>query len=125
MCISEHTLSAFANRERTNTMKLLRVSSVGGLLLAVLTALGCSQSPTKSPDVTGAVRQSLDQAGLKDVSVKQDRDRGVVTLGGHVASDAAKNQAEGIAKPLAAGQVVADEIAVIPPGEERVAKTVN
>ncbi|MBK5295295.1 MAG: hypothetical protein JJE04_26910 [Acidobacteriia bacterium] len=31
-----------------------------------------------------SIRSSLDQAGFKDVSVKQDRDKGVVTLGGHV-----------------------------------------
>ena len=46
---------------------------------------GCSRTSTKSPDVSGAVRQSLDQSGLKDVSVSDDRDNGVVTLGGHVA----------------------------------------
>jgi hypothetical protein len=33
------------------------------------------------------MRKSLDQAGFKDVSVSQDRDKGVVTLGGQVASD--------------------------------------
>ena len=86
---------------------------------------GCSRTSTKSPDVSGAVRQSLDQSGLKDVSVSDDRDNGVVTLGGHVASDDAKSQAESIAKSVAAGQVVANEVAVIPPGVEREAKTVN
>ncbi len=86
---------------------------------------GCSRTSTKSPDVSGAVRQSLDQSGLKDVSVSDDRDNGVVTLGGHVGSDDAKSQAESIAKSVAAGQVVANEVAVIPPGVEREAKTVN
>ena len=92
----------------------------------VLGALGgCTRSADKTPDVSGAVRQSLDQAGLKDVSVSQDRDKGVVTLGGHVASEDAKNQADSIAKTTAAGQVVANEVAVIPPGAESAAKTVN
>ena len=86
---------------------------------------GCSTTPTKSPDVTGPVRQSLDGAGLKDVSVSQDRDKGVVTLKGHVASDAEKAQAESIASSQAAGQVVANEIAVIPQGAATQAKNIN
>jgi osmotically-inducible protein OsmY len=48
--------------------------------------------------------------------VSQDRDKGVVTLGGHVPSDTEKSQAESITKSIAGGQVVADEIAVVPPG---------
>src|SRR6266536_3698862 len=93
-------------------------------LLLVTTLVGCSTT-TKSPDVSDSIRKSLDQAGLKDVSVSQDRDKGVVTLGGHVAADADKAQAESIAKSNAAGQVVANQIAVIPPGVENDAKTVN
>src|SRR5262249_23626608 len=58
-------------------------------------------------------------------SVSQDRDKGLVTLTGHVASDPDKQQAESIATSLAAGQVVADEIAVLPPGVENDAKEVN
>ena len=88
-------------------------------------ATGCTRTSTKSPDVAGAIRQSLDQSGLKDVSVKDDRDNGVVTLGGHVASEDAKSQAESIARTFAGGQVVANQVAVIPPGIEREAKTVN
>jgi len=66
----------------------------------------------------------LDRAGLKDVSESQDREKGVVTLGGHTDSDAAKMQAEEIAKSLSAGQVVSNEIAVLPPGDSD-AKRVN
>jgi osmotically-inducible protein OsmY len=75
--------------------------------------------------VTAPIRQSLNRAGLKDVSVSQDRDKGVVTLGGHVVSDGDKSQAEAMAKSLAGAQVVADQIAVIPPGFEKEAKAVN
>jgi osmotically-inducible protein OsmY len=88
-------------------------------------AAGCSSTPTKSPDVSGTVRKDLDQAHLNDVSVSQDRDKGVVTIGGHVASDVDKAQAETIAKTDAAGQVVANEIAVLPPNNESAAKSVN
>ena len=43
----------------------------------------------------------------------------------HVSTDADKAQAESIAKSNAVGQVVADEIAVIPPAGASEAKTVN
>ena len=103
-------------------MKTLR------LLLTLLTlsiaVAGCSGT-TKSPDVSDSIRKSLDQAGLKDVSVSQDRDKGVVTLGGHVPSDGDKSQAESIAKSMAGGQVVSNQIGVIPPAAESDAKTVN
>ena len=106
-------------------MKTLRLSVAMVALLAVGILAGCSQTATKSPDVSDGIRKSLDQAGFKDVSVSQDRDKGVVTLGGHVASDGDKMQAETLAKSLAAAQVVADQIAVIPPGLEKDAKAVN
>jgi hyperosmotically inducible periplasmic protein len=93
-------------------------------LLVVGTLVGCSTS-TKSRDVSDSIRKSLDQAGLKDVTVSQDRDKGVVTLGGHVAADADKLQAESLAKSIADQQVVANQIAVTPPGVESEAKTVN
>lgn len=94
-------------------------------LLAVGTLAGCSSEPTKSPDVTDNIRKSFDQAGFKDVKVNQDRTKGVVTLDGQVPSDMDKSQAETIAKSIAVGQVVADQIAVVPPAAESDAKAVN
>ena len=78
-------------------MKTLKTCLAVFLLFGLGTLAGCSATP-KSPDIVDPVRQSLDQAGLKDVSVSQDRDKGVVTLGGHVASDADKAQAETLTK---------------------------
>jgi hyperosmotically inducible periplasmic protein len=95
------------------------------MLLAVGTLVGCSGAATKSPDVADNIRKSLDQAGLKDVTVTQDRDKGIVTLGGQVASDGDKAQAESLAKSLAGAQVVANQIAVIPVGAEKDAKTMD
>jgi hyperosmotically inducible periplasmic protein len=95
------------------------------VLVAVSALVGCSSRPARSPDIAVSVRQSLDQAGLKDVTVSQDRDKGVVTLGGHVSTDADKAQAEFLARPIAVGQVVAVQIAVIPVGAEKEAKTIN
>src|SRR6202140_4996406 len=105
-------------------MKTLRLLVSLVTLLTVGTLAGCSGT-TKSPDVSDTIRKSLDQAGLKDVSVSQDRDKGVVTLGGHVPSDGEKSQAESIAKSIAGGQVVSNQIGVIPPAAESEAKTVN
>jgi hyperosmotically inducible protein len=93
------------------------------LVLAAI-SVGCTASE-KSPVVSDSIRKSLDQAGLKNVSVSQDRDKGVVTLSGNVAADGDKGRAEAIAKAIANGQVVADQIAVLPPGSESDAKTVN
>jgi hyperosmotically inducible protein len=106
-------------------MKTLKLCLTILTLLAVGSFVGCSGISTKSPDVSNSIRKSLDEAGLKDVSVTQDRDKGVLTLGGNVATDSAKAQAESIAKSIATGQVVANQIAVMPPGGERDAKTVN
>ena len=87
---------------------------------------GCStENKAKAPDVSGQIRNSLNQAGLKDVSVSQDREKGVVTLKGSTTSDSDKEQAESIAKSIASSQVVANEIAVRPPGEESPARKVE
>jgi len=94
-------------------------------LAAFGTLAGCSTSSTEAADVSGSIRTSLEQAGLKDVSVTQDRDKHVVTLGGHVATDGDKGQAESIARTMAGIQVVANQIAVLPPGEESDAKRMN
>jgi hyperosmotically inducible periplasmic protein len=106
-------------------MKKLRLSVAVLTLLAVGTLAGCSGTAA-SPDVSDHIfRKSLNQAGFKDVSVNQDRDKGIVTLGGQVASENEKSQAESLAKSLAGAQVVADQIAVIPKGVEKEAKAVN
>jgi hyperosmotically inducible periplasmic protein len=95
------------------------------VLVAAAALTGCASSPTKSADVSQSVRKSLDEAGLKDVTVSQDRDKGIVTLGGNVSTEGDKSRAEFLVRPLAANQVVAVQIAVIPVGDEKDAKAVN
>ena len=106
-------------------MRTFSVCLASLALLVVGILVGCSQTPTKSPDVSDAIRKSLDQAGFKDVSVAQDREKGVVTLAGHVAAEGDKSQAESIAKSIAGGQVVANQIAMVLTGAESQSKTVN
>jgi hyperosmotically inducible protein len=100
---------------------MFRIMSITVLTVALLT--GCS-STTKAPSVTGNIRSSLDQAGLKNVSVSQDRDKGVITLTGNVASDADKARAAQIAQSMSANQVVANEVAILPPGEAGQTRTI-
>ncbi|HXM93064.1 MAG TPA: BON domain-containing protein [Candidatus Dormibacteraeota bacterium] len=100
----------------------LLLTLIPALLIGI--SVGCSNTP-KSPDVSDSIRKSLDQSDYKDVSVKQDREKGVVTLSGTVSSENDKAQAESIAKSIAGSQVVANEIAVRPPGDESTAKKVE
>jgi hypothetical protein len=85
-------------------------------MVVIGTLAGCSSKSTRSADVSGGIRTSLDQAGLKAVPVTEDHDKGVVTLGGTVTADVYKSQAESIATSMAG--------AVIPPGQ-RDAKKMN
>ena len=97
----------------------------GSLLLGALLTFGGCENRTKTASVADSIHTSLNNAGYKDVTVKQDRDKGVVTLKGTVPSDSDKAQAESIAKAQAGNQVVANEIAVVPPNNDSAAKTVN
>ena len=67
-------------------MKTLKLCVAVLMLFALGSLMSCSGTSAKSPEVADSIRKSLDQAGLKAVSVSQDRDKGVVTLGGHVAA---------------------------------------
>jgi hyperosmotically inducible protein len=99
-------------------LSLLAVAAVG-------TLAGCSTTLTKAADVSGSIRTSMEQAGLKGVTVSQDRDKGVVTLGGNVTTDDDKSKAESIARSISGPQVVSNQIAVLPLGVENVAHKVN
>ncbi len=99
------------------SMKLLLVVLL--TVFVVGTTVGCSRFSAKSPEVSNSIHRALNQAGLKDVSVSQSRDKGVVTLAGQVTSEDQKVQAESLAKSFAGTQVVANQIAVIPVGAEK------
>ncbi len=90
----------------------LLVSSV--VLAGTLTVAGCHQNAAH-PDVKDAVTNSLNSNQLSNVSVSQDRDKGVMTLTGNVDSADKKSQAETLAKQAAPDYTVANEIGVRPP----------
>jgi len=91
-------------------------------LLLLIVGTGCSRNLSR--DVKDDVKRSLEQAGLNDVKVDQDRDTGVVTLSGQVKSEEEKTRAETAAKAAAGGQVVSNQIAVRPVGFESEAKEI-
>lgn len=100
--------------------------------LAIILALGllaglsaCSKQRASTPSVKENVERALDQAGLKQVEVNEDRDKGVVTLQGSVQSADQKAQAAEVAKPAAGGMVVANEISVEPQGMEGQARKIE
>jgi hyperosmotically inducible protein len=93
-------------------------------MLAAGVLAGCAHT-AKPPDVSENLRKALDQAGLQKVSINQDRDKGVVTLGGQVATDNDKAQAEAVAKSIVEGEVVSVQIAVVPVGRESEARAMN
>src|SRR5206468_2250556 len=92
---SEHSIRS-AGRGEKQIMKSLNSILIG---MALAITLACTN--TKAPDVTDNVRHALDNAGLSDVHVSQDRDKNVVTLTGNVATDDDKARAESIAKSQA------------------------
>ena len=106
-------------------MKTRELVLTGLTLLAIGAFLVGCKTTSKSPDVADSIQKSIHDAGLKDVTVTQDRDKGIVTLSGRVVADNEKSQAEAMAKSLAAGQVVADQIAVVPPGTAQETMAVN
>jgi hyperosmotically inducible periplasmic protein len=105
-------------------MKIAKMATCGLLAMGIAAGLACSQR-NKEPDVRANIRQALDQAGLNSVSVSQDRERGVVTLTGNVATDDEKSRADSIAKSIAGTQVVSDQVGVRPAGAESTAKKVD
>jgi osmotically-inducible protein OsmY len=100
-------------------------SCQAALALAILALAGCSTGSTNSSGVAAGIRTSLDQADLKDVSVSQDLEKGVVTLSGHAAADREKAKAESIARSFAGNEVVSNQIAVLPPGSENRTAAIN
>ncbi|HEU0123022.1 MAG TPA: BON domain-containing protein [Bryobacteraceae bacterium] len=91
--------------------------AVAALLFAGVLG-GCAAQPELPPDVRGPIADAMTRAHFNDVKVSQDRNRGVVTLSGKVQSHTEKLEAETVARALAGTQVVANEIAVLPPGVE-------
>lgn len=92
--------------------------------LSILFVVACQQKQEHA-DVKDLVVAALKANNLSDVSVSQDREKGVLTLTGNLQSDEQKMMAENVVKQNAPGYVVADEIGVRPAGAESQAKAVS
>ncbi len=103
-------------------MKTTKSISIAFATCAIALTMACSDRPPKAPDVTANIRHSLDQAGLNDVSVSQDREKSVVTLTGNVGTDDDKARAESIARSIAGAEVVSNEIGVRPANDSTAKK---
>src|SRR5581483_2213067 len=106
------------------TMKSIKTVLIVLIAFAITATLACSNRQ-KAPDVSSDIRHALDQAGLNDVKVDQDRDKGVVNLTGKVGSDEDKARAESIARSIAGEQVISNEIGVRPSGDQGTARKVD
>jgi len=112
----------FSNSITRYTLMKTKALITTSLLAVLFVAAGCTQTNKKSE--ADAVRQALEQADLKDVSVSDDADKNTVTLGGTLHSDDAKNRAADVAKQAAPDRTIANEISVQPVGDESQAKAV-
>jgi osmotically-inducible protein OsmY len=90
-------------------------------LIAVTFSAGCAR---KSASVKDQVSNSLQQSGLQDVKVDEDRGRHLVTLTGNVKDVGVKQEATQIAQGAAPGWAVANEVAVLPQGDEGPARSI-
>jgi hyperosmotically inducible periplasmic protein len=118
------TMDNLLRRHQRRTMKGIKTVSIMLIAFAITATLACSQQQ-KAPDISNDIRHALEQAGLNDVRVGQDRDKGVVNLTGKVGSDADKARAESIARSIAGDQVISNEVGVRPNGDEGTAKKVD
>lgn len=100
--------------------KILITTSI---LAALLISASCTQNGAARSQAD-AVKQALEQADLKDVSVSDDASKNTITLGGTLHSDEAKGRAGDIAKQAAPDRTIANEISVQPVGDESQAKAV-
>lgn len=100
-------------------IKVLLMTTLAAMFL---TTAACNQSKKSEAD---AVKQALEQADLKGVTVTEDADKNTVTLGGTLHSEDAKNRAADVAKSAAPDRTIANEISVQPVGDESQAKAVQ
>jgi hyperosmotically inducible periplasmic protein len=90
--------------------------SSAAVLAGVMSVAGCHANHADEKD---AVTNSLKTNSLGEVSVSQDRDKGVMTLSGNVATDTQKQQAATLAQQAAPDYQIANEIGVRPPDTDQ------
>ena len=90
--------------------------SSAAVLAGTLSVAGCHANHADEKD---AVTNSLKTNSLGEVNVSQDREKGVMTLKGDVATDDQKQQAGTLAQQAAPDYQIANEIGVRPPNADQ------
>jgi osmotically-inducible protein OsmY len=93
------------------------------ILALVLSVYASAQLGKRNSD-EDAVKNALQQADLKGVSVSDDASKNTLTLTGTLHSEQAKERAGHVAQSAAPGRTIANEITVEPLGHESQARTV-
>jgi osmotically-inducible protein OsmY len=93
-------------------------------IMLLLAGVACS-SRANTAEYKDAVKNALDQADLKGVTVAEDVDKNTITLGGKLHSEDAKQQAGQVAQSAAGNRIIANEISVEPVGNEADARKIE
>ena len=101
-------------------MRSARMVSILAVMSMVF-GVGCAR---REASVKDHVKNSLQQAGITDVKVDEDRGRRLVTLTGNVKDEGVRQQATQLAQNSAQGWAIANEISVLPQGDESAAKSI-
>jgi len=105
-------------------MRSIRLTGFAAVLLLLAFGLACNSRKAENPPLKDNVKKAMEQADLKDVTVDEDVDKNVVTLGGKVHTEDAKNRAGDVAKSAAPNRVIANEISIEPVDNESAAKDI-
>jgi hyperosmotically inducible periplasmic protein len=105
-------------------MRSIRLTGFAAVLLLLAFGLACNSRKAENPPLKDNVKKAMEQADLKDVTVDEDVDKNVITLGGKVHTEDAKNRAGDVAKSAAPNRVIANEISIEPVDNESAAKDI-
>jgi osmotically-inducible protein OsmY len=105
-------------------MRSARLTAVLSVL-AIFFALGCSGNRSSNPPLKDTVKKAMQQADLQQVTVDEDRDKNLITLGGTVHSPDAKARAMDVAKAAAPSRVIANQISIQPVDQESAARKIS
>jgi osmotically-inducible protein OsmY len=87
-------------------------------MLMLLVGGACSTTRPNNISYRDGVNKALQQAGLQNVTVDEDRNKNTITLRGIVSSDYAKLEAGELARAAAGDRIVVNQIGVQPKGGE-------
>ena len=94
------------------------------IMALMLAGVACSSSANHTT-YKDSVKNALEQAELKDVTVDENIDKNTITLGGKLHSNDAKQQAGQVAQSAAGDRIIANEISVEPVGNESDARKIE